>query len=140
MKKHDESGCYGDGTLGHQHTREACADTLQYYRVANFISRGLPVPDCAGVSFYSDQPYHLAECYDDLLGEMSDNAQEEYAACAWLNEHAPFTGAYWGWQDGDFGLWPDEEEDYDGAPCCSGVATSGDGASCNCNLPYAKNH
>jgi hypothetical protein len=40
----DSVGCWGDGVFGHQHTREACADTLEYYARNNFSSRGLPTP------------------------------------------------------------------------------------------------
>jgi hypothetical protein len=98
--KHTELGCYGDGSLGHQYTRERCATVLAYYVNENFRSRGLPTPE--GTSA------------DDIVmalnDDMSDDAWEEYAACDWLNEHAPFTGASWGWQDGDFGLWTDGEE------------------------------
>jgi hypothetical protein len=95
---HDACGCYGDGTNGHQHTRERCAQVLDYYVNENFVSRGVCPPGTP------------AQVIQDLMGEMSDDAGEEYEACAWLNEHAPFTGAVWDWQDGDFGLWPSEGE------------------------------
>lgn len=96
-----ELGCYGDGTFGHRHTREACAVVLAHYVGENFRSRGLPVPDCTGAQGPDDVCMALRD-------EMTDDAGEEYAAAEWLNEHAPFEGASWGWQDGDFGLWTSE--------------------------------
>jgi hypothetical protein len=82
-----EPGCYGDGALGHQHTRERCADLLE-----SMGYRGtLPA---------------------ELRGEMSDDASEEFEACEWLEENAPHPTASWGWHDGDFGLW-ESEEDFD---------------------------
>lgn len=98
-----EFGCYGDGYFGHQHTRQACANILAYYAEENFTSRGKLPPvvrgNCTVVSLIA------------MLGsEMSEDADEETLATDWLNEHAPFTGAYWGWLDGDFGLWPEESE------------------------------
>jgi hypothetical protein len=96
-----EVGCYGDGALGHQHTRERCADTLAHYLDANFRSRGLPTPEGLGA--------------DDLVmalrDEMTDDAAEEHAACEWLNDHAPFEDHSWAWRDGDFGLWSDADEE-----------------------------
>lgn len=94
---HPEMGCWGDGALGHQHTRERCGTTIAHFRESNFTSRGLTPPE------------GTAALIEALDGPMSDDAREEYEACDWLNEHAPFTGATWGWQDGDFGLWPDDE-------------------------------
>lgn len=98
-----EIGCYGDGAFGHQHTRNRCSETIEYYVNENFRSRGLPVPACA--SACSPDDVIMA-----LRNEMSDDAWEEFAAIEWLNEHAPFTDHVWCWQDGDFGLWLSEEE------------------------------
>lgn len=95
---------YGDGTFGHQHTRERCADVLAYYANENFTSRGQPLPTFGILRT-------VEEIVASLRSEMSDDATEEYAACDWLNEFAPFTGASWDWRDDDFGLWPDVSED-----------------------------
>lgn len=100
---HPELGCYGDSSLGHQHTRERCADTLAYYAKANFRSRGLPEPTFGLLR-------SVTELCMALRDPMSDDATEEYAACDWLNEFAPFEGASWDWQGGDFGLWPTSDE------------------------------
>lgn len=105
--KHPELGCYGDGAFGHQHTREACAAVLQTYAQDNFTSRGRKVPPIYTNS-RTGAVYTVKDCLRELRGEMSDDAEEEHLACEWLNEHAPFTGAEWGWVDGDFGLWPEE--------------------------------
>lgn len=96
-----ELGCYGDGAFGHQHTRERCAELLLQVAGA-FVARGEAVPQ-----------RHWGELYslvDDLRRAMSDDASEEFAACDWLTEHAPVEGAWWGWQEGDFGLWPVDED------------------------------
>ena len=93
LKKEEMLGCWGDGANGHQHTRRMCAETLQYFaNETDDIKAGWFVP-----------------C-EALKCAMSDDAQEEYDACDWLEIHAPYEGAYWGWQDGDFGLWLPEED------------------------------
>lgn len=98
--KRVEIGCYGDGRLGHQHTRECCAEVLEYYFEA-FHAREESLPGPWDVGF---GPTQLIAA---LNGEMSDDAQEEYDACDWLNDHAAVDGHLWSWDDGDFGLWPD---------------------------------
>lgn len=98
----DAVGCYGDGALGHQHTRRCCADVLEHYAEQNFRIRNVPCP--------TRGPTSVDDLCMALRGEISSNAWEEYDACDWLDEHAPFDGHYWGWHDGDFGLWPNEEE------------------------------
>lgn len=90
-----EPGCYGDGTFGHQHTRECCADLIdnlieEYYAIGSDAER-------AGSE--------LAQLLQD-----GDDVSEEQEACDWLNEFHGREGYYWGWQDGDFGLWPGEGE------------------------------
>lgn len=77
------AGCYGDSVSGHQHTRNRCADILE--------TEG------------GD-----AELVAALRGEMSDDAWEQDEACDYLNaetEGDRALGTWWGWQDGDFGLW-----------------------------------
>ena len=44
--------------------------------------------------------------------EMSDDFSRE--AEEWLNDNASITYAYWGWDDGNFGLWPSVENAKDG--------------------------
>lgn len=92
-----EVGCYGDGVLGHQHTRERCAELLH---------------DIATGKHSASDPLAIFQtgCLSEALwSPMSDDASEEYEACDWLNKHMSIEGAVWGWRDGDFGLWPDSE-------------------------------
>jgi hypothetical protein len=84
-----EIGCYGDGALGHQHTRERCAAIVRENSL-----------DCS-----DERAIEKA-----LMGEMSDDGWEEDAALIILEANVPVNGASWGWQDGDFGLWQNEEE------------------------------
>ncbi len=90
-----EIGCYGDGTFGRQHVRERCAEVLE--RTARITNH----PGNANT---------MREIADALRGEMSDDAGEEADACDMLNDVAGRPDAYWGWNDGDFGLWPSEGE------------------------------
>ena len=95
----DVVGCWGDGACGHQHTRNCCAAAIYYFVGENFTGRGQPAPE------------GTQAIIDELKGDMSDDASEESDAEAWLNDHAPFDGCFWGWQDGNFGLWITEDED-----------------------------
>ncbi len=90
-------GCYGDGALGHKHTRKACANVLEHY------AKGKSEADLRSNMVTVEVVVKM------LRGTMSDDAWEEYQACEWLNDHAPIDGAYWGWENGDFGLWADVE-------------------------------
>ena len=96
MTKTYKIGTYGDGTYGHQHTRERCAEIVQD------IARTIAHP---GERSTGD------DLVDALVEEMSDDASEEQDACDWLNEHAAVNNATWGWQDGDFGLWANEGDE-----------------------------
>ena len=87
-----EIGCYGDGTYGHQHTRERCAETMEDVLTT--------------AEDWSVQKAIIAE----LRTEGCDDFCEEDLACDWLNIHAEVEGASWGWQDGDFGLWSVEDD------------------------------
>jgi len=82
-------GCYGDGAFGHQHTRERCAEMLESLSI-----------DC------SEQ----RDLEASLRSEMPDDAEDEYLACVILEANYPCDNAWWGWQDGDFGLWPNDEQ------------------------------
>lgn len=93
-------GCYGDGTFGHDHTRTACAALINEL-LAHYVPGDL----------WSKAAVEAVPTVKALAGEMSDDASEEYDACDWLNTYAPHDSATWDWRDGDFGLWPSEEDD-----------------------------
>jgi S-formylglutathione hydrolase FrmB len=78
-------GVWGDGTFGHQHTRVVCAEVLRMFGGPKDVEA-------------------------ELFGDMSDDAQEENDACDWLTDHVAPAGYWFGWDDGDFGLWPDNDE------------------------------
>lgn len=84
-----EIGCYGDGALGHQHTRERCAEIVESYESPNPYTHARQLAICSA-----------------LRRPMSDDAWEEQEACLLLEQNVSVEGAWWGWQDGDFGLWP----------------------------------
>ena len=92
IMKH-EIGCYGDGSFGHQHCRE---------RLAKVYDR-----KCMG-RFREDltNPWE-AEVSAALRGSMPDDAWDEDAALDALNEAETRDYLFWGFQDGDFGLWVD---------------------------------
>lgn len=96
MNKTFEPGCYGDGELGHQHTRDRCADLLK--------------------SIITENTKHVGEALEliaALRADVSDDGWEEYVACDMLNdltEGRRPDDCYWGWDDGDFGLWAAEED------------------------------
>ena len=81
-----QTGCYGDGALGHQHCRESLASEYAM----------LDTPD--------------QEVIASLHEPMPDDAWDEHEALAGLNDSLDNVTLYWGFQDGDFGLWPIEEE------------------------------
>jgi hypothetical protein len=101
---HPEIGCYGNATYGSQYVRERLADTLEHFASANYASRGQDVPWIGS----GENAYSTASICRDLRNPDTLTDGEEYDAVDWLNEHAPFDGASWGFQDGDFGLWPDD--------------------------------
>lgn len=100
-------GCYGDGANGHDHVRAMLEVTLNEAAGQWCDASGNEPPD---FSFYGwHDGYTVEDCTADLALEMSDDAAEEDAALAWLNEYAPLEGHWWGFVDGSFGLWEDDE-------------------------------
>lgn len=81
-------GCWGDGSFGHQNTRNCCGNTLKALGNQN------------------------EELVASLYGPMPDDAWDEHEAETWLNELVSSRPpeAYFGWQDGDFGLWKTEHD------------------------------
>ena len=91
MTAQPQTGCYGDGALGHQHCRERLAEILE------------------DTGHYSN---HTKILKDSLAGAMPDDAWDEDDAIDLLNSLpiSQVDGAAWGFQDGDFGLWPIEAD------------------------------
>lgn len=85
------AGRYGNGAYGHQHTREMCASQMAF------------------VWAVVDTP-RPTDVIDALCSVASDDLREERAACVWLNLYVPLKNHTWGWRDGDFGLWSNEED------------------------------
>ncbi len=52
----------------------------------------------------SSEPGLVGDEFEELMGAC-DDAED------WLNHHATVAGHSWGWYEGDFGLYPNEEED-----------------------------
>jgi hypothetical protein len=97
-RKTPEPGCYGDGTFGHQHTRQRCAEQVEFTRCT----------DPAWRRAVANGRMRADDLIDSLLGPMPDDAGDELDACDWLNTWAPLDGHHWDWLDGDLGLWPDD--------------------------------
>lgn len=92
------TGCYADGTNGHQHTRTQCAMRLEAYA---WYEEG------AG---HAERAKYMKETARALRTDMSDDADEETQACLWLGIVAYHPEAWWGWHEGSFGLWPFDSE------------------------------
>lgn len=98
MSMKPEIGCYADGSLGHQHTRNRCSEFLTECSANN--------PEVDATTYY-----RALQMQRELRAEMSDDASEEDDACDFLDRFMGREDAAWGWQDGDFGLWQCESED-----------------------------
>lgn len=101
-------GCYADGVFGHQHIRDRLADILVH--MFRHSPRG------------GDGPYWAtaSKLVDELRGEMSDDAQEEYDALDMLNEYSVSWECYFEIGDGDLRLVPSEDycEQFPDTPEC----------------------
>jgi len=91
-------GCFGDGAFGHQHVRESLANLLvQMFRHS---PRG------------GDGPYWdntVSPLVEELRGDMSDDASEEYDAIDLLNERCCSWECVFDFIDGDLMLSQTEE-------------------------------
>jgi hypothetical protein len=94
-----EIGCHGDGSLGHRHTRTRAAMLLEAL-AWDEDQRG-----------NTERGRLMRETARDLRAATTDDGSEETQACLWLDDAAYHPGAAWGWRDGDFGLWPMEDDD-----------------------------
>jgi hypothetical protein len=91
-----EPGCYLDSHHGHYNIPEVV-------RFAQRAGRPVDVVMAALLDSYDDHS-HEPNFNGEAIIEESDRAID------WLNEHQAVDGHTWGWNDGDFGLYPDEEE------------------------------
>ena len=92
-------GCYADATFGHEHTRKRCAEVVGEV-LAHVPSRDWSSSAAASAMFIAS-----------LSGPMPDDAWDEHEAADFLNKHDSHAGFWWGWQDGDFGLWPEDDRE-----------------------------
>jgi hypothetical protein len=90
-------GCYIDSHHGHY----AIPRVIQ---LAESLGRQLDEHIASLLKRY-DAHSHEPEYPMEVLIDESD------AAIDWLNEHRALDGHSWGWNDGDFGLYPLEQED-----------------------------
>lgn len=92
-----EPGCYIDSHLGHYAHAEC---------VKLAIAFGMPIDPFADWAIQKyDDCSHESEYPNEAIHELCDEAE------AFLNERQAVDGHYWGWNDGDFGLYPIEDDE-----------------------------
>jgi hypothetical protein len=84
-----DRGCYVDGGIRNVHEGNLAA-------IAVAESFGF-VPDWCDVS-------ETDADYEDQVEHVLSTAEE------WLNEHVAKDGEWWGWDQGDWGLWSSNDE------------------------------
>jgi aminoglycoside phosphotransferase (APT) family kinase protein len=90
-------GCYFDSHRGHY----IVPDIIAFARNA-----GRPTDPFVGYALDQYEHVYYTEGYpSEALIEESDRAIE------WLNEHHPWDAHTWMWNDGDFGLYPLDDDD-----------------------------
>lgn len=94
-----DTGCFADGSFGHDHVRATLANLLEL--MFRHHPRGGD-----GVHWGDAAPL-VAE----LRGEMSDDASEEYDAINMLNTLCCASGVYFTLEDGDLVLTESEDSD-----------------------------
>lgn len=92
-----EPGCYLDSHRGHYIQR----DMLRFAE-----GEGYPVDKRMDDVLSQYDKYYWEEDYP--IEELHDGVQ---SAEDWLNEHRCPEGLCWGWNEGDFGLYPIEDEE-----------------------------
>lgn len=92
-----EPGCYFDSHRGHYIVPAIIQLALDNGRPTNGTVRDL-------LARY-DAESHQDDYPNEYVIEESD------AAIQWLNEHLGRDGYWWEWNDGDFGLYPLDEEE-----------------------------
>ena len=92
-------GSYSDSALGHSHARNVLADLLSdnFWRAQQ---------DAKQVCMLNDW-------LNELRGEMSDDAGEEYDALDWLNDHCCEQGFYFDFDNGEVCLFQEREPQND---------------------------
>lgn len=92
-----EPGCYIDSHHGHY-------ATPMVIQLANGF--GFHFDDLVGYALANyDEHSHEEDFPNEALMEVSEEATD------WLNANRPVDGHWWGWNEGDFGLYPIEEDD-----------------------------
>ena len=106
--KQEDVGCYADGASGHDHARKVIL-TL-WLSVVDRAGRGLSIikaPIQNEVLIEAIAGFHST--LDSLKGPMPDDAWDEEEAISLLQEVTE-DGLAWGFNNGDFGLYPIESE------------------------------
>lgn len=90
-------GCYIDSHHGHY----AIPAVVEMAKSAGFL-----LDPFAEYAVFNYEARNSDEDYPhEALIELSEEAIE------WLNHNEGLTGHWWGWNEGDFGLYPIEDED-----------------------------
>lgn len=102
-----QSGCYIDSHMGHYAIPESIKIAVSFgFHIDPFAQFALDAYD----SFYFEDNYP-----SESLIELSDEAIDwlnSTPTMHWSGDARPPVrpeNTYWGWNDGDFGLWPEED-------------------------------
>jgi len=91
----DDAGCYVDGARGIYAIDEQVAIARAHGATITHDCEELHAETCFESEF--------AGC--EWAGDYADKADD------YMNTHFPVEGHYWGWNNGDWGLWAIDEED-----------------------------
>lgn len=97
-----ESGCYVDSHYG-QYAVARAIQVAEGFGWDDAEARDLASRHLACMGPSNAEPLDVDE-FERLMSAADD-------AEAWLNDHIVLAGHAWGWNDGDFGLYPLEEDD-----------------------------
>lgn len=89
-------GCYIDSHHGHY----AIPAMIQFAH-----GHGFPLDPFAKFTLIAyDNHYHMDEYPTGAMDELATEAE------TWMNDNHPTPGHSWGWNYGDFGLYPNEDD------------------------------
>lgn len=102
----DDAGCWIDGHWGQYGTARLVQIAAAYGYVDHPSGALSAMTDLAEEHLASMGPSDSPGITDDEHDALMDSADEVEA---WLNTYVAPTGHYFGWHDGEFFLWSDEQ-------------------------------
>ena len=101
----DDAGCYVDGAAGVYYMGDRIVEIAEAHGFTAERCNDNACPRCVHGAHVAGDGTYTEWTHCRFASELEDEATNH------MNDTCPVDGYYWGFSDGDWGLWPAEEDD-----------------------------